>query len=270
MELQSFSLEIRNHVAHLNFNRPAKSNSLHREAWHEMKVAFETLSDDPEVRCIILGGEGKNFCAGIDLSLLMDVSQYDNIKCEGRKRETVRKFILQLQDCITAIEKCRKPVIAAIHRACIGGGVDIISACDMRYCTEDAYFSIKEVDMGLVADIGTLQRLPKIINLGVVAEMAYTGRKVIGQEAKEIGLVNRVYSDKPAMIDAVTNLAETIASKSPLVVRGTKEIIQYTRDHSVSESLNYMSTYNAAYLLTDDLKESFRAQMMKQDPVFEG
>ena len=147
MELQSFSLEIKNHVAHLNFNRPAKSNSLHKEAWHEMKSTFETLSDDPEVRCIILGGEGKNFCAGIDLSLLMDISQYDTIKCEGRKRETVRKFILQLQDCITAIEKCRKPVIAAIHRACIGGGVDIISACDMRYCTEDAYFSIKEVDM---------------------------------------------------------------------------------------------------------------------------
>ena len=142
------------------------------------------------------GGEGKNFCAGIDLSLLMDVSQYDNIQCEGRKRETVRKFILQLQDCITAIEKCRKPVIAAIHRACIGGGVDIISACDMRYCTEDAYFSIKEVDMGLVADIGTLQRLPKIINLGVVAEMAYTGRNVGGQEAKAINLVNQVYPDK--------------------------------------------------------------------------
>jgi len=223
MKLESFRLEIRNHVALLDFNRPEKSNSLHAEAWKEMKSVFESLSDDPEVRCIILGGEGKNFCAGIDLSLLMDVSQYDNIKCEGRKRETVRKFILQLQDCITAIEKCRKPVIAAIHRACIGGGVDIISACDMRYCTEDAYFSIKEVDMGLVADIGTLQRLPKILNLGVVAEMAYTGRNVGGQEAKEIGLVNQIYINKETMIAAVTQIAEIIASKSPLVTQMMKD-----------------------------------------------
>jgi len=124
--------------------------------------------------------------------------------------------------------------------------------------------------MGLVADIGTLQRLPKIINLGVVAEMAYTGRNVPGQEAREIGLVNKVYADKTEMIEGVTASAEMIASKSPLVVRGTKEIIQYTRDHSVAESLNYMSVYNAAYLLTDDLKEAFRAQMMKDKPVFEG
>ena len=270
MELTSFSLEIKNHVAHLNFNRPEKSNSLHKEAWVEMKQVFEQLDEDPEVRCIILGGEGKNFCAGIDLSLLMDVSQYDNIDCEGRKRELLRKFIYNLQDSITAIEKCRKPVLGAIHRACIGGGVDIIAACDIRYCTEDAYFSIKEVDMGLIADIGTLQRLPKIINQGVVSELAFTGRKLFGPEAKEVSLVNQVYPDKESLISAVTEIAETIAVKSPLVIRGTKEIIQYTRDHSVEESLKYMGTFNAAFLLTNDLKACFRAQMTKTAPQFEG
>lgn len=268
MILNSFSLEIINHVAHLNLNRPQKSNSLHLEAWHEMKAAFEYLSELPEARVIILGGEGKNFCAGIDLTLLMDLNRHDDIECEGRKREQVRKFIYELQDCITAIEKCRKPVIAAIHKACIGGGVDIVSACDMRYCTDDAYFTIKEVDMGLVADIGTMQRLPKIIGAGMMAELAYTGRKVFGPEAKEIGLCNRSYKTKEEMLREVKELGETIAAKSPLVIRGTKEMLLYTRDHSVDESLKYMGTYNAAYLLSEDLKESFMAQMAKRAPAY--
>ncbi len=269
MELHSFSLEIRNHVAHLNFNRPEKSNSLHEEAWKEMKAVFEHLDDNPEARVVVLGGVGKNFCAGIDLSMLMDISKHDHIKCEGRKREEMRKVIYHLQDCITAIEKCRKPVIAAVHRACIGGGVDIVSACDIRYCTDDAYFCIKEVDMGLVADIGTMQRLPKIIGAGMMAEMSYTGRNVYGPEAKEIGLSNKSYASKEDMITGVTEIAETIAAKSPLVIRGTKEMLLYTRDHTVDESLKYMGTFNAAYLMSDDLKESFMAQMAKRKPDYQ-
>ncbi len=263
-----FSLEIKNHVAYLNFDRPEKSNALHQEAWDEMKTVFEYLDQDPEVRCVVLGGAGKHFCAGIDLTLLMDINKFNNIKCEGRKREAVRKFIYELQDTITAIERCRKPVIAAVHSACIGGGVDIIAACDMRYCTENAYFCIKEIDLGLVADIGTMQRLPKIINPGIMAEMAYTGRNVEGREAKEIQLVNQVYTDRETMYDAVTKVAEMIASKSPIVVRGTKEILQYTRDHSVEESLRYMGTYNAAFLFSEDIQEAFRAQMTKETPQF--
>ncbi|MCL4126294.1 UNVERIFIED_CONTAM: hypothetical protein GTU68_054506 [Idotea baltica] len=167
------------------------------------------------------------------------------------------------------IETGGKPFVAAINGHALGG-VDIIAACDIRYCTEDAYFSIKEVDMGLVADIGTLQRLPKIINLGVVSELAFSGRKMFGPESKEVGLVNKVYPDKESLIQSVTEIAETIASKSPLVIRGTKEIIQYTRDHSVEESLRYMGTFNAAFLLTNDLTECFRAQMTKTEPKFEG
>jgi len=268
MSYSFFNLEIRNHVAHVALNRPEKSNALHKEAWVELKAVFEDLSRNPEARCAILSGEGKNFCAGIDLSLLMDMSQYNEVSCEGRKRELVREIIYHLQDCITAIEKCRKPVLAAIHKACIGGAVDIVTACDIRYCTEDAYYSIKEVDMGLVADIGTLQRLPKIINPGIMAELAYTGRNVSGKEAEEIGLVTRTYTDKETMITEVTKIAEVIAAKSPIVIRGTKEIMQYTRDHTVEESLRYMGTFNAAYLLNDDIQEAMRAQMMKDKPVF--
>lgn len=265
---KAFALHIENYVATLSFNRPDKANSLNEAAWAEMKQHFEELSDNPEVRVIILAGEGKHWCAGIDLETLMGLAQFQSIECEGRKRESVRKFIFFLQDCITAIERCRKPVLAAIHNGCIGGGVDIATACDIRYCTQDAYFTVKEVDLGLVADIGTLQRLPKIVAPGIAYEMAYTGRKVYGPEAASIGLTNRSFTDKDTMMAEVQKIAATIAEKSPLVIRGTKEIIQYTRDHSVAESLHYMATYNAAFLLSNDLMEAFQATMARKKPVF--
>jgi enoyl-CoA hydratase len=267
--LQHFTLEIEHHIAQVAFNRPEKANSLPLAAWEEMQAIFEHLDDTPEARVIVLRGEGKHFCAGIDLSLLMDMQQFQQIDCEGRKREALRKFIFKLQDTISAIEKCRKPVLAAIHGGCVGGGVDIASACDMRYCTEDAYFTIKEIDMGLVADIGTMQRLPKIIQPGIMAEMAYTGRKVFGAEATQIGLTNRTFADKETLLKEVMEIAATIAAKSPLVVRGTKEILLYTRDHSVEESLNYMVAWNASMLLSKDLLEAFQATMQKRPPVFE-
>jgi enoyl-CoA hydratase len=266
---QYFTIALSDQVAHISFNRPDKANSLHMPAWEEMKAIFEEIDETPEVRVAVLSGEGKHFCAGIDLKLLMDIQQFQKISCDGRKREALRKFIFKLQDCISAIEKCRKPVLAAIHKGCIGGAVDIVSACDMRYCTEDAYFTIKEIDMGLVADIGTMQRLPKIINPGIMAEMAYTGRKVFGPEAEKVGLVTRAYPDREKMLDEVMGIARTIASKSPLVVRGTKEILQYTRDHSVSESLNYMVAWNASMLMSNDLMEAFQATMMKREAKFE-
>lgn len=269
MEYKQYKVSIENHVASVAFNRAHKANSLNREAWEEMKLIFEALHKNPEVRAIVLSGEGKHFCAGIDLAMLMNVSQFSET-CEGRKREQLREFIQILQDCISSIEKCRKPVLAAIHGSCVGGGVDIVSACDMRYCTEGAYFNIQEINLGLVADIGTLQRLPKIIHPGIMAELAYTGRKVFGPEAKEIGLVNRTYADKESMMEEVMGLAKEIASKSPLCIRGTKEILLYTRDHSVEESLNYMVAWNASMLLSNDIFEAMAAYMQKRTPEFKG
>lgn len=270
MEYTSFKVTIENHIAQVSFNRPDKANSLHAVAWEEMKAIFEQLDENSEVRVVVLTGEGKHFCAGIDLTTLMDLQKFNTISCEGRKREKLRKFIFKLQDSITAIEKCRKPVLAAIHKACVGGAVDIVTACDMRYSTEDAYFSIKEIDLGLVADIGTLQRLPNIVHPGIAAEMAYTGRKVSGAEAAKIGLTNRVYADQAAMMEDVLKIAATIASKSPLVVRGTKEMLLYKRDHSVQDSLNYMVAWNASMLLSNDLMEAFQASMQKREAKFEG
>lgn len=265
--MQHFKLEIKNHLAHLAFNRPEKANSLPLEAWEEMQATFEDLDENKEVRAIILSGEGKHFCAGIDISVLMNIQQFES-DCEGRKREMIRKFILKLQATISSIEKCSKPVLAAIHNGCIGGAVDIVSACDMRYCTEDAYFVIKEVDMGLVADIGTLQRLPKLISYGLVNELAFTGRKMYGEEAKVVGLVNQKFTDKATMIAEVTKIAETIAAKSPLVIRGTKQIMQYTRDHSVDDSLNYVATWNAGMLISNDIMIAMQASFTKSKPTF--
>jgi enoyl-CoA hydratase len=267
---QTFKVSIDSRVATVTLNRPDKANALNQTAWDEMKTIFETLDDDENVRVILLNGEGKHFCSGIDLELLMNVTAINTIKCEGRKREKLRRNVLDLQAPINAIEQCSKPVIAMIHGGCIGGGVDIVSACDMRYCTQDAYFSIREIDMGMVADLGTLQRLPKIIPAGIMHEMAYTGRNVVGAEAQNIGLVNRAYENTEVMTTEVTKIAEMIAKKSPISIRGTKHILNHSRDHSVADGLEYMATWNAAMLLSSDLMEAFQAKMQKREAEFEG
>ena len=186
----------------------------------------------------------------------------------GRNAERLRRQILKLQASFNAVDNCRKPVIAAIQGYCIGGAIDLIAACDMRYSTFDAQFSIKEIDMGMAADVGTLQRLPRIIGDGMMRELAYTGRTVDGQEAQAIGLVNRAYEDLPALMRAVDALAADIAAKSPVAIRGTKEMIRYMRDHRVDDGLEYIATWNAAMLQSADLKVAMAAHMSKQKPDF--
>jgi enoyl-CoA hydratase len=266
---QSFRVQISQHVAQVAINRPDKANALDQVAWQELRQLFETLDALPEVRVVILSGEGRHFCSGIDLSLLMSITNRSSHSCEGRSRERLRKSILDLQSSIQAIERCRKPVLAAIHGGCIGGGVDLVSGCDMRYCTDDAFFTIKEIDVGMVADLGTLQRLPKLIGEGMVRELAYTGRNVSGKEAREIGLVNRTYADRDTMMVDVQQLAAQIAGKSPLSIRGTKEMLNYARNHSVEDGLNYIATWNAAMLLSADVNEAVQAKLQKRAPRFE-
>ncbi len=263
-----FINEIKGGVAHVRINRPEKANAFNQGCWEEMQAIFEDLNDDSEVRVVVLSGEGKYFTAGIDLELLMSVSSVAAMKCDGRKGEKIRKLIKSLQAPINAIENCSKPVLAAIHNGCIGGGVDITSACDMRYASKDAYFTIKEIDMGMVADLGTLQRLPKLIPHGMASELAFTGRKLSAEEALKIGYVNAVYTSKEEMIESVMNIAAVIASKSPLSIRGSKEMLKYARDHSVEDGLNYIATWNAGMLLSTDLMEAFQASMEKRSPSY--
>lgn len=268
MSYETFKYSVENKIAHVAFNRPEKANSLNEKSWEELQAIFEDIDKNEEVRVAVLSGEGKLFCAGIDLQMLMSVKQVEEIECAGRRSEQILGFIKKLQAPINAIEQCSKPVLAAIHNGCIGGGVDIVAACDMRYCTQDAYFTIKEIDMGMVADLGTLQRLPKFAKPAVVSEMAFTGRKVGAEEAKEIGLVNNYFDDKETLLDGVMKVAELVASKSPLSVRGTKEVLRHTRDHSVADGLHHMAVWNSAMLLSDDLTQAFMAAMSKQKPNF--
>jgi len=177
-------------------------------------------------------------------------------------------MILDLQDTLSSIERCRKPVIAAIHGACVGGGIDLICACDLRYCSADAVFSVKEIDVGLTADVGTLQRLPRLIGEGAARELAYTGRKVGGEEAKELRLVNQCYPDRDSLMRAMRELAATLAAKPPLALRGCKEMITYARDHTVADGLNYVATWNAAMLLSTDLEEALASGKEKRPAKF--
>ena len=269
MAYQHFELHVTDKIATITINRPNKANALPLAAWQEMQAIFGECDERADVRVIILQGAGKHFCSGIDMQVLMSPQIQVQSNCEGRAREQLYKFIVMLQGTVTAIENCTKPVIAAVHGGCIGGGLDIAAACDMRYATTDAYFSLKEVDAGLVADLGSLQRLPHLIGHGMVAEMAYTARKVYGPEAQQIGLINACYEGQEQLLEKVTVTASSIAAKSPLVVRGIKRTLLFQRDHTVADGLNQIATWNSATLLSADLAESLGAAMEKRLPKYE-
>ncbi|XP_077229034.1 delta(3,5),delta(2,4)-dienoyl-CoA isomerase 1 [Tasmannia lanceolata] len=254
-------------VFRLFLNRPSLHNALSIQFFSEFSKAIASLDQNPSVRVIILSGHGRHFCSGLDLSALGSLSKPSSSDA-GRTRELLRRQILGTQAAISAVEQCRKPVIAAIHGACVGGGIDLVAACDIRYCTEDAFFVVKEVDLAIPADLGTLQRLPKIVGFGNAAELALTGRRFSGSEAKAIGLVSRVFSSKDAMEDGVKAIAQGIAEKSPLAVAGTKSVLLRSRDLTVDQGLDYVATWNSAMLLSDDLQEAVSAQMQKRKPVF--
>ena len=268
MTYKTLTVTLEHHVATVRLNRPEKANAMNADMWQEIRRAFRWVDDTPEARVAILEGEGKLFTAGIDLEMMMGVGTAIHNDCEARMRENLRRLILDMQDSLTSLERCRKPVLAAIHGGCIGGGIDLVTCADMRYCAMDAYFSIKEIDLGMTADVGTLQRLPRLVGEGMARELAYTGRRFGAAEAREMRLVNQVFDSREALQAGVRELAATIAAKSPLAIRGTKEMITYARDHSVADSLHYNATWNAAMLLGDDIQEAMMAGMGKRQPEF--
>ena len=265
---ETLQLSLDNHIAHVRINRPDKANAMSRAMWGDIRTAFDWIDATVEARVAVISGNGGHFTSGIDLAMLAGIADEVDDDCEGRKREKLRRAILDLQDTLSSIERCRKPVLAAVHGACIGGGIDLICCADMRYCSSGAFFSIKEIDMGMTADVGTLQRLPRLIGDGMVRELAYTGRKFLSDEALNFGLVNRVFDTLEALLQGVMQIATEIAAKSPLAIRGTKEMILYARDHSVADSLNYVATWNAAMLMSSDLQEAMMAGMQKKAASF--
>lgn len=267
-EFTTLAVNLDAHIVDIRLNRPDQSNAINAAMWQEIRQAFEWVDSTPEARVAILSGAGKNFCAGIDLAMLAGIEQQIAHADAARSRENLRRLILDLQDCLGSIERCRKPVIAAIHGACVGGALDLVTCCDMRYVAADAVFSIKEIDIGMVADVGTLQRLPRLISQGMTRELAYTGRSVDAIEAVRLGLANSVFDDFSRLTAGVRHIAQTIAAKSPLAIRGTKEALNYSRDHTVADGLQQIATWNAAMLLSGDLQESLTARQGGRPPVF--
>ncbi|CAH9080303.1 unnamed protein product [Cuscuta europaea] len=270
MEYQYKSLHIvtDSRVAIIYLNRPERLNALSRDFFTDFPKALASLDESPDVAVILLTGAGKHFCSGIDVDVLASGSIVSRSSDPGRTGEKLRRDIKFLQDAVTAIERCRKPVISSIHGACIGGAIDIITACDIRYCSADAFFSVKEVDLAITADLGTLQRLPSIIGFGNAMELSLTGRRITASEAKELGLVSKVFATKEALEEGVRIVAEGIAQKSQLAVIGTKAVLLKSRDLTMDQALDYVATWNSGVLLSDDLKEAISAQREKRKPIF--
>lgn len=269
MSYTSLALSVENHVAHLELNRPEKLNAMNRAFWQEMVDAFAEIDERTDIRSVVISGRGRHFTAGLDLNDFADLFDEPAGRDPGREREKLRRTVLAMQETFSVIERCRVPVLAAVHGACIGGGVDLITACDCRYATTDAFICIQEVNIGITADVGTLQRLPHLMPQGVVRELSYTGRRMPAKQAAAYGLFNETYADRETMLSAVMATAHEIAAKSPLATVGIKEMLNYTRDHTVADSLNYIATWNAAMLLGRDVKEAVSAQLQKRDATFD-
>ena len=263
---RAMDVDIDGHVAWLSLCRPDRHNAMGLTFFKEVSDHFRRLDQDPTVRAVVIRAEGKSFTAGLDLqdagAMLIGQGADD--------RERLRKTILELQESNNAIERCRKPVIAAVHGPCIGGGVDLLSACDIRLASADALFSIRETRLAIIADLGTLQRLPYIIGQGWFRELALTGRDFSAAEALQMGFVTRVCVDREALIKAAGDLAREIAGMAPLTVQGVKEVINFSRDNGVYAGLAYVAQKNAAALPSADVMEAVTAFMEKREPVFHG
>ena len=255
-------------VATITLSRPDELNTMIPAFWRELPALATDLNASGDVRVIVLASTGRHFSAGMDLSVFGSGSGGSGAEV-GRMSANLRAGVLHLQGTFSVFEKARIPVIAAIQGGCVGGAVDMITACDIRYATNDAFFCIQEINLGMTADVGTLQRLPKLIPEGVCRELAYTGRRMPASEAKEVGLVNGVFEDHESLLAAVSEVAREIASKSPLAIWGSKEMITYARDHSTADSLDHIATWQAGMFQPADMAEAFAAQAESRDPKFE-
>lgn len=268
MESTFFKINIDGAIAHLSMNRPEKANGMTPDFWQDLPRLTRELGELPAIRALVISGEGKHFTGGMDLSVFQDFKSIFESE-PARAAYRMRDLVAHYQASFNALEDAHFPVIAAIHGACIGGGVDMITACDIRLAAEQSYFSIEEINIGMTADVGTLQRLPKLIAPGVVKELAYTGRRFTAQEAYGWGMVNHVYPTREETLAAAMNIAKEIAAKSPLAITGIKRSIDYARDHSVKDSLDQIATWNGGMLRAEDLQGAIQARMAKKEAVFQ-
>jgi len=274
MSYRCFDVNVDDRVAHIILNRPEKRNSMIPEFWDELPEIVEELDAGALARAIVISSTGPHFSAGLDLSSFDPGSGMGGLSAEEeqeQRRQHGARFyqmVRHMQHTFSCLEQCRMPVLAAIQGGCIGGGVDLVTACDLRYATEDAFLTIFEINVGMTADVGTFPRIVKLIPEGVARELAYTGRRMSAAEAMSLGLVNRVYADQQSLVDGVLETAREIASKPPLAVYGCKRMINYARDHSTADGLDYIGIWNASMLQPAEMVEAITANAEKREGRF--
>ncbi|MEZ5321850.1 MAG: crotonase/enoyl-CoA hydratase family protein [Microthrixaceae bacterium] len=260
-------------VAHVRLCRPDELNTMNAAFWSELPEVVDEIDRTGETRAMVLSSTGRHFSAGMDLGVFsgssVGVLPSDAVAEEGRRRAQIWMLVQHLQESFNCLERARFPVLAAIQGGCIGGAVDMVCAADMRYATADAFFCIQEINIGMTADLGTLQRLPKLVPEGLARELAYTGDRMPASRAREIGLVNEVFTDHDEMLGKVMDVAERIAKRSPLAIWGTKEMVNFGRDHGVGDSLRYMAAWQSGMFQPGDMMEEFGARAERRDPSFE-
>jgi enoyl-CoA hydratase len=264
--MECFALTQHDHIAHLVLNRPEAMNTMHPKFWRELDDTLTQLHREGTARVLVISSTGKHFSAGMALETFGGEIAMDDRTAEGRA--AVFDMLTDMQSTFTKLETLRIPVIAAIQGGCIGGAVDMLTACCIRYATADAFFCIQEINIGMVADVGTLQRLPKLIPLGVVKELAYTGRRLPAQRALGYGLVNEVFDTQESMLAAAMKCAAEIAGKPPVAVWGSKQVIHYARDHSVDDSLKQMGWIQGAIWSNAHVREAVTAMKEKRAGQF--
>lgn len=266
-DISTLSVSIENDIAHIVLNRPEQLNSMNPAFWHELPDVVQAIDHEAAARVIVISSTGKHFSAGMDLAVFEQMGK-DFHGEPARRAEKFRRSVLELQNTFNALEDIRIPVLAAVQGGAIGGAVDMLCACDSRYCTADAFFTIKETQIGMTADVGTLQRLPHLIPQGLVRELAYTGRNWGAEEARQAGFINAVFPDQDSMLKEVMKIARQIAVNSPMAVAGCKEMLNYSRDHSVADSLNHMATWQSGMFQMPDIQEAMSAQQQKRIPEY--
>jgi enoyl-CoA hydratase len=268
---ESVTVDIKDRVARVSLLGPGKGNAMGPAFWSELPEVFAALDADPQVRAIVLTGSGQHFSYGLDLPAMSgELAGVLGSDASAKPRVDFHQMVLRMQKATNAVADCRTPTIASVHGWCIGGGVDLISAVDIRYASADAKFSVREAKLAIVADMGSLARLPQIISDGHLRELALTGKDIDAARAEKIGLVNDVYSDPEASLSAAHATAAEIAANSPLAVRGTKDVLDQQRASQVAENLRYVAAWNAAFLPSKDLLEAMGATMEKRKPEFTG
>ena len=259
-------------VAHLQLRRGDELNTMLPSFWEELPRIVEEIDRNASARVIVISSTGRHFSAGMDLSVFTGdngLAAGGGSDDKGRRASALWMLVQHLQDSFTALERARVPVLAAIQGGCIGGAVDMVCAADMRYCSADAFFCVQEINIGMTADVGTLQRLPKLIPEGVARELAYTGDRMPAERALEVGLVNRVFEDHETLVEGTLEVAARIAAHSPLAIWGTKEAINYARDHSVADSLHQIAGWQSGMFVGSDMAEEFAAKAEGRKPSFE-